>query len=416
MNAPAFMRPLKTSVTVSYLTAFAVVLLIFALAVHVAFSLELRLETTSRVDALIEGGKEAVELKHGRVKIDDDSIQITAPANETVIWYDAAGRTLDRIGSPNLLQASAGTLAQRRVAAPVVKAGAARAPASIVAAVGLGPSENILRRVDVGLLIGLIVSLFAAGIGGSILANRALERVVATVRTLRDFTADAAHELRGPLTALSSNAAASLRDPAGLTPAHRKRFETIASTASAMGRTVEDLLLLARAETPLGRELFAVDVAERIGGVVDSRRSLAQERRISLELRSCPARVYGNPAEIDRIFGNLVDNALRYTPAGGLVEVECAAERNGVTLRVKDTGIGISPVDIPRIFDRFWRADAVRGRDGGTGLGLAIARALARRHGGDVRAQSEPERGSEFSVWLPARPPRSPVDRSPAGA
>jgi len=401
------MRPLKTSVTASYLTAFAIVLLIFALAVHFAFSLELRFETTSRVGVLIEGAKEAVELKHGRVKIDDDSIQISAPANETVVWYDAAGSKLDLIGSPHLLQTAAGNLALLRVAAPVVKPGAPGAPASIVAAVGLGPSESTLGRVDLGLLIGLVVSLVAAGIGGSILANRALERVVATVRAQRDFTADAAHELRGPLAALSSNAAASLRDPANLTPQHRKRFETIAATASAMGRTVEDLLLLARAETPLGRELFAVDIAERITGVVDSRRSLAQERRISLELRSCPARVYGNPAEIDRIFGNLLDNALRYTPAGGSVAVDCASERSGVTLRVKDTGIGISPFDIPRIFDRFWRADAVRSREGGTGLGLAIARALARRHGGDVRAESRPDQGSEFSVWLPVRPPRT---------
>jgi signal transduction histidine kinase len=172
-----------------------------------------------------------------------------------------------------------------------------------------------------------------------------------------------------------------------------------------MTRTVEDLLLLARAETPIERELFAVELGERVALIVESRRALANERDVALGFTPFRARVYGNPVEIDRIVGNLLDNALRYTESGGAVSIACVADRAGVTVRVADTGIGITPDDLPRIFDRFWRADAVRSRAGGTGLGLAIARALARRHGGDVSVRSRLGDGSEFALWLPLRPP-----------
>ncbi len=122
----------------------------------------------------------------------------------------------------------------------------------------------------------------------------------------------------------------------------------------------------------------------------------------------CPrARVYGDPPEIDRILGNLLDNAIRFTPAGGSVDVACAPERGGFSVRVRDTGIGISADDLPKIFERFWRSDPVRSGDTGSGLGLAIVRALVRRHGGEVSARSTAGHGSEFAVWLPAQPPRN---------
>ena len=279
-----------------------------------------------------------------------------------------------------------------------------QAPVRVRAVVARAAGRRILAQLDAGLLIGLAVALAAATVGGRFLARRSIERVVTALRTMRDFTADAAHELRGPLAALASNAGASLRDPEGLPPAHLRRLETIAETAASLGRTVDDLLLLARAETSIERELFAVDVGERVRDVVASRATLAAERGIALEVEASESGIYGDPAEIDRMIENLLDNALRYTPDGGNVALSCLPERAGVTLRVSDTGRGIAPADLPKVFDRFWRGEPARSREG-TGLGLAIVRALARRHGGSVSARSTPGVGSEFVLWLPLRPP-----------
>ncbi len=397
------LRPLERRVTVSYVSAFAVVLIVFVLAVHLAFAGDVSRDVSERLSALVGEGTGALEKKHGRLHIDSDAVQVIAPASESITWFGPAGNVLERIG--RLDPAGGGTVGSGVAPPPDVGLRGATAPKRIVAAVDLRDSQRLVRRVDVGLGIGLLAALLLAGVGGRVLAGRSIARVAATVRTLRDFTADAAHELRGPLAAIASNAGASLRDSAELDPAHRKRFDTIAQTASGMTRTVEDLLLLARAETPIERELFAVELGERVALVVEARIALAHERNVDLAFTPFRARIFGNPVEIDRIVGNLLDNALRYTEPGGSVSVTCLADRAGFTLRVADTGIGIAPDELPRIFDRFWRADAVRGRAGGTGLGLAIARALARRHGGEVSVRSKPGDGSEFAVWLPLRPP-----------
>ncbi len=402
MNVRETLRPLETRVTFSYLTAFALVLIVFSLAVHVAFATDIHRETSERLDALVREGQTALEVRHGRLKIDSDALQLIAPASESISWYDARGESIRRIGA---LEPSGSTVATADAAAPKLALAGANVPARVVAAVDLTTSRGLVRRVDLELVIGLLAALAVAGVGGRILARRSIDRVVATVRTLRDFTADAAHELRGPLAALTSNAAASLRDDDGLTPTHRRRLATISATATSMATTVDDLLLLARAETPIERDLYAIELGDRVAAVVDARRALALEKQIALEFEPFRARIYGNPDEVDRIVGNLLDNALRYTCALGRVSVGIDTDRSGVVLHVSDTGTGIAPEDQTRIFERFWRADGVRGRDGGTGLGLAIVRALARRHGGDVAVKSVPGSGSDFTVWFPLKPP-----------
>jgi signal transduction histidine kinase len=408
MSARDVLRPLELRVTMSYLIAFAIVLSVFSLVVHLTFATAIERETSERLGAILDEGVTATEAKHGRFHIDSDATQLIAPATESISWYDARGILIRRIGT---LDATRVGVLKRDEPAPPLELRVPPAPSRIVAALDPSHAKSLVRRVDFGLGIGLLLALLVAGIGGRILANRSISRVAATMRTLRDFTADAAHELRGPLTALASNAAASLRDDGELTPPHRRRLETIASTARSMTRTIEDLLLLARAETPLERELFAIELGELAANVVDARDALASERHIMLAFEPFQARIYGNPTEIERVIGNLLDNAIRYTHEGGRVALDSSADRGGIALRVRDTGVGIKPEDAERIFERFWREDRVRGRESGTGLGLAIARALARRHGGDVTVKSTPGKGSEFTLWLPLRPPLHVPDR-----
>jgi signal transduction histidine kinase len=403
LNAREIVRPLEARVTYSYVSAFALVLLVFALAVHVAFVADVSHDNALRLGALLDEGRNALEVHHGHIRVDDDAVQVIAPRSESIAYYDARGRRVFRVGSID--SAVDSHVAVESAPAPDLHFSEPNMPVRVEATVGLAHGERLVRRIDLGLAVALVIALVVAGIGGRILAARSIARVIATMRTLRDFTADAAHELRGPLAAITSNAAASLRDDVPIDPAHRKRLETIAATSGAMTRTVDDLLLLARAETPIERDLFAVDLGPRVAAVVEARRPLAAERGITLAFEPFRARVYGNPGEIDRIVSNLLDNAIRYTESQGLITVECVPGHGGVALHVRDTGIGIAPDDLPRIFERFWRADTARGRDGGTGLGLAIARALARRHGGDVAVASTPGAGSDFTAWLPLRPP-----------
>jgi two-component system sensor histidine kinase SenX3 len=115
--------------------------------------------------------------------------------------------------------------------------------------------------------------------------------------------------------------------------------------------------------------------------------------------------IYGNPDQIERIIANIVENAIRYTRAGGAIAVSWTLDAHRVEIVVRDTGIGIAQANLERIFDRFWRIDLARQADRGTGLGLAIARALARRHGGDVTVVSDEGKGSTFTLSLPRRPP-----------
>lgn len=392
MNDAYDVHGLERRLALGYLGAFTVVLAVFALAVHLAFVFDIDRDVSERLAVLLAQGRLAVTTHHGKREIEPEDVRVIDLQLESVVWQSRGGRPLARVGNVVDRDAASGTdrLGDTTVAVTTSRAADLRA----------------LARVDTGLAVGMVVSLILAGIGGRYFALQAIRRVVATMRTLRDFTADAAHELRGPLAAIGGNADASRRDAGDLPPAHRRRLETIAGTVRSMASTVEDLLLIARAERPLSRDLYAIGLEERVRQAVDARRAMAAAKNVALGLHVCDrARIYGDPAEIDRVLGNLIDNAVRFTPPGGSVDVACAPERSGFAVRVRDNGVGIAPEDLTRIFERFWRSDAVRGRDTGSGLGLAIVRALVRRHGGDISVRSVPSAGSEFVVWLPHRPP-----------
>ncbi len=260
--------------------------------------------------------------------------------------------------------------------------------------------------LDTGLAIGALLAIVGSGLGGLALARRAVRPVAQTFRTLREFTADASHELRGPLTAIAGNADAALRDPERDPSRDRLRFEAIADGAKQMSRLTSDLLLLAGSERSLEDDLFVIDLTdllERLGERFADRFAAAG---IALHVDAGrPVAAYGSPSQVERIVSNLVENALRYTQTGGSVWITTERDRNFQLVVVRDTGIGIAPEDTDRIFDRFWRADPNRVQEG-SGLGLPIARALAQRHGGDVTVVSIPGSGSRFVAWFPTRPPR----------
>jgi signal transduction histidine kinase len=218
----------------------------------------------------------------------------------------------------------------------------------------------------------------------------------------RDFVANASHELKTPVASIRA-AAETLRHGAIEDPPAALRFtEQLEREAMRLSRIVSDLLDLSRLET--GSEL-----AERVrlDGVaadeVERLEDQAKEAGVELSRSTDPdATVMGSGRDLALLARNLIDNAIRYTPEGGRVDVRVRLVGDEAVLSVSDTGLGIPQRDLPRIFERFYRVDRARSREtGGTGLGLAIVKHVAENHGGEVTVTSELAAGSTFEVRLP---------------
>ncbi|MFZ5871759.1 MAG: sensor histidine kinase [Actinomycetota bacterium] len=243
---------------------------------------------------------------------------------------------------------------------------------------------------------------------------RALDRMArelaATERTRAEMLRDVAHELRTPLTTMRGHVEA-LAD--GVLTADGETLQTMQEGLSRMQRLVDDLATVSRAEERrLDLTLSPADPAELVAAAVGAAaRSFAAA---GVELRSHAERglpcVAVDADRIHQVLANLLDNAVRHTPAGGVVTVTARSGPGGVELEVQDTGVGIAAEHLPRVFERFYRVDAGRTRQqGGSGIGLAIARALTEVHGGSIRADSPgPGGGSSFTVTLPATAPAPP--------
>jgi two-component system, OmpR family, phosphate regulon sensor histidine kinase PhoR len=224
----------------------------------------------------------------------------------------------------------------------------------------------------------------------------------------RDFVANASHELRTPLTSIRGFVEA-LEDGAVADPPTASRFlAKIRTHSDRMAALVEDLLALSRLESGTERPRWEeVSPGEVVADVAASFADLAGHKGVSLTHadRGAPP-VAADGEWLRRILSNLVENAVKYTPAGGTVAVECApVDGGGALLTVTDDGPGIAPEHLPRIFERFYRVDKARSRElGGTGLGLSIVRHLAEGLGATVAVRSQPGQGAHFTVTLAARP------------
>jgi len=264
--------------------------------------------------------------------------------------------------------------------------------------------DTIIRVLLIG---GGVVVLVAFGFG-AIYARRALvpireslESQRAALRRQREFAADASHELRTPLTVIRSSVEHLRRNRnAPSSPATAEALDDIEAEVGHLTALVEDLLLLARsdsgaitlARTPVDLGDVAADGA---GALVKT----AEARGVHLSLDPEPAIVTGDSARLRQLVVILVDNAVRHTPRGGSVRVRVRTDAQEAVVEVEDDGPGIRPDDMPRVFERFWRAPGSTG--GGTGLGLAIAKSIVDLHEGRITVTNRPEGGARFSVRLP---------------
>jgi signal transduction histidine kinase len=247
---------------------------------------------------------------------------------------------------------------------------------------------------------------FAVGLAGApesmlVLVDMTELKKLETIR--RDFVANVSHELRTPLTSIRAMAE-TLQDGALHDEQVAMGFlNTIVNETDRLARISKDLLILSDAESkPPERVRF--DFAELVRDVAGRFRSEASESEIAVTSKlPGPTFISASRDQMEQVVINLISNAIKYTGAGGKVNIELMDEGPMVTFSVADTGIGIMQEDLPRIFERFYRVDKARSRQsGGTGLGLAIVKNIVEAHGGEVRVVSEFNRGSCFIVSLPS--------------
>ena len=236
--------------------------------------------------------------------------------------------------------------------------------------------------------------------------NRLLARLETSFSALRRFVADASHELKTPLTVMRAGVERALTEQK-IPPEALQPLEETLQGVRHMTELVESLLTLARVDEgrmELHRE--RVDLSEVVAEAHETAQILGEDAglEVVLEQPDEPVIVEGDRGRLRQLVMNLATNAVKYTPQGGRVALMLSQTATAATISVRDTGIGIAPGDVARVFDRFWRADVARSRTGdqtGFGLGLSIARWIAEAHGGSIAVTSRPGRGSTFTVTIP---------------
>ena len=288
------------------------------------------------------------------------------------------------------------------------------------------PSRRLI--LDLSLGISLMVAVVASI--GWLLSGIAIAPVRDSYQQLKQFTADASHELRNPIAVIQTNVQVALADPNPDTFAQQQQLKVIERLTRRLGRLVDDLLFLARQESGLvPLKETSVDLALLLAEVVEEQAAIAEGQAIELTCQICEDAlialvgegepvstllkpdwtILGDADQLTRLFTNLVSNGLQYTPTGGQVMVSLAPARwlnqPAIQVQVRDTGMGIPEEALPHLFDRFYRVDPARQRSGasGSGLGLAIAKVIVNNHQGNIQVKSSPDQGTTLTVLLPLR-------------
>jgi heavy metal sensor kinase len=449
-------RSLRFRLTLWYLAILLTTLVGSAVFLYLGLAHDLRSDMD---DSLTQVSEKVLEPDpHDMPEFDMD----TLPPGHAATLYDRDGRPYATLGSREALPLAGGDVGDllnghtmwrsvtyrgdpwRVFARPVV------VNARVVATVQVGRAEDaVARAVDrLGILLTTIVpmALLFAGIGGLFLAGRAfgpidritrtaaaisaedlqgrlpdevartpgelgrlattfnhmLDRLERAFRRQRQFTADASHELRAPLSVALGQVDVALQRPR-TADEYQEVLHGLREDIIRLRGLVSALLELARADahqTQLVSE--PIDLGELVHQVAEAMAPLADERGVRLQTQPSPGVVIqGDQARLMQLLVNLVDNGLNYTPRGGSVCIgnQRGDEANTAVLFVSDTGRGIAPEHLPHVFERFYRADPARSA-GGAGLGLAISSWIAQMHGGRIEVESQPGDGSTFRVWL----------------
>lgn len=317
---------------------------------------------------------------------------------------DIPPHTLDQdLGFQTLTVSEAEQLDRlRQLTVPVYREG--RLLGYLQLAASLDPVEHPLQELRLFLVLGVPITLIVIAGAGWILGGMAMQPIRLSYQRLQQFTADASHELRTPLAAIVSNAQVALMEPVSLEE-QTACLKIISEVSESMGDLVERLLFLARYQGDVPSQVFqTLDICHLLASIGADYASQASGLGVQFEadLPSAPCYLQAEPDLLRQAIVNLLDNAFRYTSAGGTIRLSCRGQGSWLSIQVHDSGIGIAAEDLPHIFERFYRVNKVRSRhSGGYGLGLAIVRQIIDLHHGYVTVSSIPMKGTQFEIRLP---------------
>jgi OmpR-family two-component system manganese-sensing sensor histidine kinase len=272
-----------------------------------------------------------------------------------------------------------------------------------------------VKQLFLDLAIGTTLMVGVVLLCGWWLAGIAMEPVRESYQRLKQFTADASHELRNPIAVIQTNVQVALTDPNPDPEFQRAQLESIEKITRRLGRLIEDLLFLARHDGGMTNQRREVcNLSQILMEVGEEQQTISQQKQITLELPDLESKliVSGDRDRLGRLFTNIVSNAIAYTPSGGKVQItaQSITSQNQIQVQIKDTGIGIPEAELSQIFERFYRyqpqknsksnAKLANPATSESGLGLAIAKAIAESHQGKISVESKVGQGTTFTVNL----------------
>ncbi|MEH2196460.1 MAG: HAMP domain-containing sensor histidine kinase [Nostoc sp.] len=406
-------QKIRYRLLLSYLGVFASLLGIFAIAVRFVFTRSLTEQITDKLTAIGKAAATNVEFEKGRLTIESDfRPQDLLASHQALQWFDPQGNLIMQQGKtvltlpflPNkIVQIQTGKVPIQVVTVPIIASDNGELVGYVRVSQSLEEFNETLEKLDWGLGGGIIITLVLSSIGGILLTRQAMQPIEESFEKLKQFTADASHELRSPLMAIKINAELPLQYPEEIGPKDAEKFQAIANATNQMTRLTEDLLMLARTDKVSNQNRDTLNLTSILENLIQLYKPQAEAKQINLKIQLIAnLQLIGDSIQLTRLFTNLVENALHYTPSGGVVEIKSSRVGSQLYVNLQDTGVGIAPEYIDKVFERFWRADQSRSYwSGGSGLGLAIAQAIAQNHGGLISVTSQLGVGSCFTVRLP---------------
>ena len=420
---------LRSRLLLYYLIVMAAILSIFGTGVYVVFRRNLYQQLDKKLLTLAQSATPSFTAVRDSGNKFLDRVEevpwrdIFNRDRQSLEWFDQNGELLGRkglieidappkVGPQIILQPETGEVLRTHTLSVFIRDNGQAGPPSLVGFIRATQSSEEIEAAEEELftilIVGEMFTLVLIGLGGFWLTQKAIEPIEASFLQLKQFTADASHELRSPLTAIKASVDIMRTHPERIHPKDVKKLQAISGATMQMNQTLEDLLFLARADADSdlsvkARKLAPVSLNQILQNCFVLLEPLANEKKIVFQSKfRDEVKIFGDTAQLSRLFSNLLENALQYTPDEGRVSLDLYKQNRFAVVSVRDTGIGIAPDQISKVFDRFWRANKARSRrEGGTGLGLAISQAIAKRHGGKISVTSELNIGTCFLVRIP---------------